>query len=249
MSGGSIYDVANLLKLDQSTPQTFSGGSVTGTGLLAVSSGTLGLDTSAYITGAGVPTYETDPVFTTWKGGTDIAAGSSATASSNSVSIGVNSQATTGSSQVAIGNTAHATSSSGNGIAIGAVSTSSGSSSIAVGVQSTASGDFSTAIGELATASGAYSNAIGFNTQATHNYATSIGYGVSSTANNELSLGGISPYNSMSQRWIIVAPDVTYNFVHMQMPYLPQGSGSPPTGVNTGDIWIDTSAGNTLKVA
>ena len=38
------------LHLDQTSAQTFTGGTVTGTGLLKVNSGTLGLDTSAYLT-------------------------------------------------------------------------------------------------------------------------------------------------------------------------------------------------------
>lgn len=41
--------VPTLLKLNQTTPQTFTAGTVTGTGLLKVTSGTLGLDTTTYL--------------------------------------------------------------------------------------------------------------------------------------------------------------------------------------------------------
>ena len=37
------------LHLDQTSAQTFSGGTVTGTGLLKVTAGELGLDTTAYL--------------------------------------------------------------------------------------------------------------------------------------------------------------------------------------------------------
>ena len=50
-----------LLKLDQTTPQTFTAGVVTGTGLLKVTAGLLGLDTNTYLT------TELDPVFSAWK--------------------------------------------------------------------------------------------------------------------------------------------------------------------------------------
>lgn len=48
------------LHLDQTVAQTFTGGAVTGTGLLKVTAGTLGIDASAYLTA------ETDPVFGAW---------------------------------------------------------------------------------------------------------------------------------------------------------------------------------------
>ena len=41
---------AGIFKLDQTTPQTFTAGTVTGSGLLKVTSGTLGLDTTTYLT-------------------------------------------------------------------------------------------------------------------------------------------------------------------------------------------------------
>jgi hypothetical protein len=48
-----------LLKLDQTTPQTFSGGTVTGTGLLKVTSGELGLDTTSYALAKNAPATKT----------------------------------------------------------------------------------------------------------------------------------------------------------------------------------------------
>jgi len=45
------------LHLDQTTPQTFTGGAVTGNGILKVTSGTLGLDTNSYLTS--VPSHNT----------------------------------------------------------------------------------------------------------------------------------------------------------------------------------------------
>lgn len=59
---GFEYDEgdARYLKLDQTTPQTFSAGTVAGSGLLNVTAGVLGLDTSTYLTS------ETDPVFSGW---------------------------------------------------------------------------------------------------------------------------------------------------------------------------------------
>lgn len=47
------YNLRNIdgLKLDQSAPQTFTAGDVTGTGLLSVTAGVLGLDTTAYVSG------------------------------------------------------------------------------------------------------------------------------------------------------------------------------------------------------
>ena len=48
------------LKLDQTTPQTFTAGDVSGTGLIKVTDGLIGLDTNTYLTA------ETDPVFSQW---------------------------------------------------------------------------------------------------------------------------------------------------------------------------------------
>ena len=45
------------LHLDQTTPQTFSAGAVSGTGLLKVTSGALGLDESVYLSGTGTSGY------------------------------------------------------------------------------------------------------------------------------------------------------------------------------------------------
>lgn len=54
------------LHLDQTTPQSFTGGDVSGSGLLKVTSGQLGLDSSTYLTS------ESDPVFTTWDKSTGV---------------------------------------------------------------------------------------------------------------------------------------------------------------------------------
>jgi len=51
-------DLSGYLLLDQTTPQTFSAGTVTGSGLLNVSSGTIGLDTNTYLPTGGW--YDTD---------------------------------------------------------------------------------------------------------------------------------------------------------------------------------------------
>ena len=48
---GYLTSVTGALSLDQTVPQTFTAGTVTGTGLLSVTAGQLGLDTNAYITG------------------------------------------------------------------------------------------------------------------------------------------------------------------------------------------------------
>src|SRR5574343_444356 len=53
---GYISDLSSVLALDQITPQTFTGGVVTGTGFLIVTAGELGLDTNTYLT------VETDPL-------------------------------------------------------------------------------------------------------------------------------------------------------------------------------------------
>jgi len=70
-AGGTETDPLSL-HLDQTTPQTFTGGTVTGSGLLKVTSGELGLDTKTYIEAGdidwatNVPLNETDPVFSAW---------------------------------------------------------------------------------------------------------------------------------------------------------------------------------------
>lgn len=58
-----------FVKLDQTIPQTFTGGALVGTGLINVTAGQIGLDTKAYIEAGdidwatNVPANETDPVF------------------------------------------------------------------------------------------------------------------------------------------------------------------------------------------
>lgn len=53
----SDTSAAGALLLDQTSPQTFTGGAVTGTGLLKVTSGTLGLNSNSYLTEAETVTY------------------------------------------------------------------------------------------------------------------------------------------------------------------------------------------------
>lgn len=55
---GNMTPIDGFMKLDQTTPQTFTAGTVTGSGLLNVSSGTLGLDTNTYLQSGGW--YDTD---------------------------------------------------------------------------------------------------------------------------------------------------------------------------------------------
>ena len=50
LSGLTEDDHPQYLRVDQSSAQTFTGGTVTGTGLLNVTGGELGLDTTAYAT-------------------------------------------------------------------------------------------------------------------------------------------------------------------------------------------------------
>lgn len=46
-----VTDLSGVVSLNQTTPQTFTAGTVTGTGLLKTTSGTIGLDTSTYLIG------------------------------------------------------------------------------------------------------------------------------------------------------------------------------------------------------
>jgi hypothetical protein len=72
---GSLTETDPLsLHLDQATPQAFSAGTVTGTGILKVTSGTLGLDTSTYLNTVATPSATIGSVTFTGTGLNDMTA-------------------------------------------------------------------------------------------------------------------------------------------------------------------------------
>lgn len=167
--------------------------------------------------GGGSSGSESDPVFTAWKDGQTILAGSSAAGSNggavaigyqakgnsyHGVAIGKGSHAYGGSSvggyslyTVAVGDSAEAGVAGGGmlsdgSLAVGYKSKSSGGASTAVGPSATATGSSSTAVGVSSKASGTGSLALGNSATATANNSIAIGQSASATAQWCIQLGG-----------------------------------------------------------
>ena len=162
----------------------------------------------------------------------------------------------------------------GGRIAIGASATAgsgTASNSCAVGESSTASAPGSSVFGAKSTASGNYSTASGYNCQATGTYSTASGAYSRASGNRATALGACAyngPFTTAAYDYSTaigtaaittaahqIMMGTSAEIVHfpggVNMAGVATGAGSPPStgyGSNAGDLWIDTSAGNVLKV-
>jgi hypothetical protein len=67
-------------------------------------------------------------------------------------------------------------------------------------------------------------------------------------------LGGWNPKASpaAAQNWLMLTPPITgvntigVAGIHYNLGYLPRSAGSAPSGLVSGDLWVDTTGGNNI---
>jgi len=132
-----------------------------------------------------------------------------------------------------------------NSTAVGYAATATGMVGTAVGFAAIASAYEATAIGANVQASGANSVCIGSaGAQANADFAIVIGEGIISTLAESITFGNRNTPASTYQKWLIMSP-LTASTIHLNLPYVPRGT-AVPAGLNSGDVWCDTTGGNNI---
>ena len=145
-------------------------------------------------------------------------------------------------------------------VAIGTSAYASGTYSYALGPLASATGRNSLSIGTQGSADGTYSMKLGTSGIATADRSIIIGsfqnsdFGGGTHENidlNSIMFGGINPYGGgVNQKWLNLIPDnSSTKWLHFNISHLPSGTlVTPPSGINQGDVWMDTTTSATHPI-